>query len=158
MFLLVARQSLTISTEAKGINYMYIKLSYNGSIVSTSANPSRRISGNLYLDSYNELVIEVPDGSISYYDYDNPSYCRGKIRYIGNCFISYYDDDNESCKVGKVRYIGDTFVSYYDSDYGSYCIGKVRYVDNTLITYYDDDYESYKVGKVRYVGDTFISA
>ena len=114
---------------------MYIKLSYDGRITSTSATPSRRISGDLSLSSYNELVIEVNGGDISYYDDDYDSYCSGKVKYIGNIFISYYDDD-----------------------YDSYCRGKVKYVGNTFISYYDDDYDSYKVGKVKYVGDTFISA
>ena len=104
---------------------MYIQLSYDGRIVSTSATPSKRISGDLSLNSYNEPVIEVSGGSISYYDDDYDSYCRGKIKYIGNTFISYYDDDYDSYCRGKVKYIGNTFISYYDDDYDAYCRGNL---------------------------------
>ena len=114
---------------------MYIKLSYDGRIISTSAYPNRRVSSDVSLDSSNELVIEVDDGSIYYYDdWDDDSYCKGKIKYIGRTLITYNDEwDDDSYKKVKVRYVG-----------------------NTLVTYYDDDYESYKVGRVKTVGDTFI--
>ena len=135
---------------------MYIKLSYDGRIISTSAYPNRRVSSDVSLDSSNELVIEVDDGSIYYYDdWDDDSYCKGKIKYIGRTLITYNDFDSDS--TGKVRYIGNILITYNDDwDDDSFKKGKVRYVGNTLVTYYDDDYESYKVGRVKTVGDTFI--
>ena len=135
---------------------MYIGLSYDGRITSTSASPSRRVSGNVYLDSYGNLVVEASGsaGRVTYYDSDYESCIEGKIRYIGDTLITYYDSDYESCIKGKVRYIGDTFISYYDSDYESCMEGKVRYVGNTFISYFDSD-SSYP-GRVRYVGDVYM--
>lgn len=135
---------------------MYIGLSYDGRIFSTDARPVRHISGDLYLDAYNNLVIEVSGSSsyITYYDDDYESCIRGKIRYIGNTLITYYDSDYESCIEGKVRYIGNTFITYYDSDNESCIEGKVRYVGNVFISYFDSD-SSYP-GRVRYVGDVYL--
>ncbi len=112
---------------------MYIGLSYDGRITSTSATASRRVSGNVYLDSYGNLVVEAPGSA-------------GRV--------SYYDSDYESCIEGKIRYIGDTLITYYDSDYESCIKGKVRCIGDTLITYFDSD-SSYP-GRVRYVGDTYM--
>ena len=90
---------------------MYIKLSYDGRIISTSAYPNRRVSSDVSLDSSNELVIEVDDGSIYYNDdWDDDSYKKGKVRYVGNTLVTYYDDDYESYKVGRVKTVGDTFI------------------------------------------------
>ena len=47
---------------------MYISISYDGS-VSTGGQPNQHVAGNVYLDSYGRIVLEIYyRGSPTYYD------------------------------------------------------------------------------------------
>ena len=135
---------------------MFIGLSYDGRIFSTDAEHVRSLGNNIHLDSYNNIVVELPGSAnfVSHYDSDYESCIEGKIRYIGNVLVTYYDSDYESCLVGKVRYLGPILIQYYDSDNESCMVGKVRYIGDTFISYFDSD--SSRPGKVRYIGDTYL--
>lgn len=135
---------------------MFIGLSYDGRIFSTDAEHSRKVEDGLWLDDFNQLVVELPGSAtfVTHYDHDYQSCIHGKIRLIGNVLVTYYDSDYESCLQGKVRYLGPKLITYYDSDYESCLKGKVRSVGNTHISYFDSD--SSRPGKVRYVGDLYL--
>ena len=117
---------------------MYISISFDGRI-STGGYPSTHVEGNIYLDSYGRIVLEIYDsGSPYYYDdsYEDSRYELGKIKRIGSTYFSYYCD------------------SYEDS---SYELGKISRIGNTYIYYYCDSYEdhSYELGKVKRIGDYY---
>ena len=132
---------------------MYIAVTYDGKVQKSYASSCRKLEGPVGLDASCELVVEVPDGPISYYEssyYDTAS--RGKIKSVGNVQIKYFDDMcYDFCK-GRVRSIGNIEVWYYDTEAGRSARGKVKYINDILVEYYGDEFPSYKAGKPKQVG------
>ena len=137
---------------------MYVKISYDGRIESTSASGGKRVGDRVSLDGYCELVVEIPGGPISYYDnshYDTLS--RGKIKSIGSTQIKYFDElCADFCK-SKVEKIGDIDVWYYDREAGPASRGKIKYINDILVEYYDSSFPPYKAGKPKQVGNVAIT-
>ena len=72
---------------------MYLQISFDGRVLSTSGNPYKTVGDHVYLDAAGQLVFEIDDyGDIEYYDSYASDYERGKIRKIGGTFV-YYDED-----------------------------------------------------------------
>ena len=138
---------------------MYVKVTYDGKIESTSNySPNKKLTSNVGLDGYCELVVEVKGGPISYYDnsFYNVS-SRGKIKSIGDTKIKYFDDLCYSFCAGKVERIGNVELFYYNNEAGPAARGKVKYIDDILVEYYDNSYPSYKAGKPKKVGNKDIT-
>ena len=96
---------------------MYIQISFDGKVVSTSGNANKHIAGQVYLDSNNNLVFQTNNyGSIKYYEgaFAN-DFDRGKIKEIDDEFFSYYNYSDASYEVGKIKKIGSIYI-YYNSD------------------------------------------
>ena len=139
---------------------MYIGISYDGRITSLSASPARHIGGNVYLSSYGEPILQIPDGSVYYNDdYDDSPYEKGKVRCVGDTYFSYYCDRSEDpdCVLGKVYRIGDTFLSYYkDRSEDPDCkLGKIYRIGDVFISYYD--YDEDRPGQPYRVGDYYLN-
>ena len=118
---------------------MYLQISYDGRIVSTSGSPYKKVGEHVYLDGYGNLLFELNDyGSVHYYDsYDDDDYERGKIKRIGDTYFYYYGYDDESYEEGKLKRIADSYVYYYGYDDESYEKGKPKRVGDSYL-YYDE--------------------
>ena len=116
---------------------MYIGITTDGKI-SICGTPQKHIRGNVYLDPYDLIIIQIPDGPMQYYpkDHSDPYY-RGRISDVGNSEFYYRtDSDYPEYMRGKIAIIGSTHFIYYESSYDeSYERGKLMKVGDVRITY-----------------------
>ena len=142
----------------QGGKIMYLQISYDGRILSTSGSPYKQVGDHVYLDAYGNVLFELNDyGSVYYYDsYDDDDYERGKIKRIGDTYFYYYGYDDDSYEKGKIKRIGDYWFYYYGYDDDSYEEGKLKRIADSYVYYYGYDDESYEEGKPKKVGDAYL--
>ena len=137
---------------------MYITVTYDGKVEKSYVSSCKKIKGPVGLDGSCYLVVEVPDGPITYYDNNYYDTCsRGKIKSIGGVEIKYFDDMCYDFRKGRVSNIGNIDVWYYDTEAGRSARGKVKYINDILVEYYGDEFPSYKAGKPKQVGNIHLT-
>ena len=136
---------------------MYLQLSFDGQIVSTSGYPYKKVGDNVYLDSNGKILFEVNDyGNVEYYSSYDSDYERGKIKKIGGTYFYYNNYNSSSYEVGKIKSIGNTYFYYYGYNDTSYEQGKLHIIGQTYLYYYGYNDYSYEQGKLHKIGSTYI--
>jgi len=133
---------------------MYLQISFDGRVLSTSGNPYKTVGDHVYLDAAGQLVFEIDDyGDVEYYDSSASDYERGKIRRIGGTYFYYNDYGGER---GKIKSIGGVYFYYYSSYDSDYESGKLHQIGSTFLYYNTYSSYSFEQGKLHQIGSTFV--
>lgn len=95
-------------------------------------------------------------GRVEYYGDEADSINKGKVKYIGTCYITYYGKFDIATNAGKVKSIGRTYLDFYSNFDNDASEGKLKSAGNTMFSYYNSFDNIAVKGNLKSVGNTQI--
>ncbi|MCR4911590.1 MAG: hypothetical protein K5925_03610 [Bacilli bacterium] len=130
---------------------MYLKISYDGQIISIDCNPYINVQGNIYLDRSGCLLLYINEDAYPRYD------SNGRISSIGGTSIYYRGYTDYSFEQGKLKNIGSVSFYYRDSTSNTKEeVGKIKTIGGVSIYYCTYNDSSNLLGKPKQVGGRYI--